>query len=458
MLEFDPVLIERYSGSGPRYTSYPTADRFHSGFTGAEYARAIADRNDRWGSEPLSVYVHLPFCSSLCFYCACNKVITRDRTRSVKYVGYLGREIGLVRERIEGSPRVAQLHWGGGSPTFLSHPEMAKLMQMLHAAFEFTSDAALAIEVDPRTVSAETVEFLARLGFNRMSVGIQDFDPVVQHAVNRVQTEEETRTAIDAARANGFRSVNADLIYGLPRQSVSGFVRTLERVIGLSPDRIALYSYAHVPHLFKPQRKIALQELPTAQEKLAILTLAIERLIGAGYLYIGMDHFAKPDDELARAQRERRLHRDFQGYSIGPGGDLLAFGVSAIGRIGDTYAQNAKSIDGYYASLDAGALPVVRGIALDADDVLRRAVIQALMCEFRIDYATVDAAHRIRFLDYFRSELAALEPLAVDGLVAIDDDGITVTMRGRLLVRAIAMRFDRHWSRALQHATHSKII
>jgi oxygen-independent coproporphyrinogen-3 oxidase len=458
VLDFDPSLIERYGGSGPRYTSYPTADRFHAGFTAVDYARELAKRNHRPATEPLSLYVHLPFCSSLCFYCACNKVITRNRGRSTKYVEYLGREIRLVRERIDLAPRAAQLHWGGGTPTFLPRDEMAELMRMLRAAFELEADASISIEVDPRTADAGTIAFLGDLGFNRISVGIQDFDPEVQRAVNRMQTEEETRTVIDAARANGFRSVNADLIYGLPRQTVRGFAQTLERVVDLAPGRIALYSYAHVPHLFKPQRKIDVGELPPPAEKLAILTLAIERLAAAGYQYIGMDHFAKPDDELARAQREGRLYRDFQGYSVSPGGDLVAFGTSAIGRIGDAYVQNAKSIDDYYAKIDQGSLPTVRGIALTADDRLRRAVIQALMCNFTIDRAAFDAAWSIRFADYFADELRELEPLAADGLVDIGADAITVTPRGRLLVRAVAMRFDRHWMQAQQHATHSKII
>ncbi|HEX8740833.1 MAG TPA: oxygen-independent coproporphyrinogen III oxidase [Casimicrobiaceae bacterium] len=458
MPEFDAALIARYGGSGPRYTSYPTADRFHAGFTSADYEREIAKRNERASTESLSLYVHLPFCSSLCFYCACNKIITRNRGRSAKYVDYVGREIELVRGHIDGSPRATQLHWGGGTPTFLPHEEMAELMRMLRAGFDLTADASISIEVDPRTASAATIAFLGELGFNRISVGIQDFDPEVQRAVNRIQSEDETRTVIEAARANNFSSINADLIYGLPRQTVAGFARTLDRVVDLSPDRIALYSYAHVPHLFKPQRKIAVEDLPAPQDKLAILTLAIERLSAAGYQYIGMDHFAKPDDELARAQREGRLYRDFQGYSVSPGGDLLAFGVSAIGRIGDAYVQNTKTIDDYYARLEGGSLPVARGITLSADDRLRRAVIQALMCDFRVDRAAFDAAWQIRFADYFRGELASLEPLAADGLVDIGDDAITVTPRGRMLVRAVAMRFDRHWMMAQQHATHSKII
>lgn len=457
-LEFDPALIERYGGSGPRYTSYPTADRFHAGFTAADYGGAIAKRNQDRSAQPLSLYVHLPFCTSLCFYCACNKIITRNQGRSRKYVDYLGHEIDLVRARIEGAPRAVQIHWGGGSPTFLPHDEMAELMQMLRAAFEPAPGAAVSIEVDPRTADGETMAFLGSLGFNRVSVGIQDFDPEVQRAVNRIQSEEETRMVIDTARANGFGSVNADLIYGLPRQTVAGFGRTLDRIVDLSPDRIALYSYAHVPHLFKPQRKIAVDELPSPRDKLAILMLAIERLAAAGYLYIGMDHFAKPDDELARAQRDGRLHRDFQGYSVGPGGDLVSFGISAIGRIGDTYVQNVKSLNDYYLKLDGGSLPVARGYALDDDDRVRRAAIQALMCDFRIEYEALGGRFGIRFADYFRDELLSLEPLAADGLVDVGDDAITVTPRGRLLVRAVAMRFDRHWARAQQHATHSKII
>ena len=457
-LEFDPAVIAKYDGFGPRYTSYPTADRFHSGFTAADYVRALQVRNDERPAQPLSLYVHLPFCNTICFYCACNKVITKDHGRSAKYLGYLGREIGIVSGLVEGAPPVQQLHWGGGTPTFLAREEMAALMRILRDGFSFASDAEISIEVDPRKVSADTVAFLGSQGFNRISVGIQDFDPAVQRAVNRIQTEEETRTVIDAARAHGFSSINADLIYGLPKQTVDGFAATLDKVIAAAPDRIALYSYAHVPHLFKPQRRIAVDELPTPEGKLAILALAIDKLGAAGYTYIGMDHFAKPGDELATAQRERKLHRNFQGYSTKPDCDLIALGISAIGKVGTTYVQNVKTLDQYYERLDAHALPVMRGIALDADDVLRRSVIQSLMCDFELEIGAIEAAHGIRFAEHFALELAALKPLAGDGLVTVADGAIAVTPRGRLLVRTIAMQFDRHLREAQQRTQFSRII
>src|SRR5581483_6395761 len=403
-LVLDTALIAKYDGSGPRYTSYPTADRFHEGFNAADYVAAIERRNHLAPGQPLSLYVHLPFCNTICFYCACNKVITKDHGRSAKYIRYVGREIDLVCALVEGSPPVAQLHWGGGTPTFLSHDEMAALMGKLRGAFPFAPDAEVSIEVDPRKVDQATIAFLGTLGFNRISVGIQDFDPAVQKAVNRLQSEAETRAVIDAARGNGFVSVNADLIYGLPLQTVPGFSATLDKVIAASPDRIALYSYAHVPHLFKPQRRISLDQVPSPDQKLAILALAIEKLGAAGYVYIGMDHFAKPDDELAVAQRERKLHRNFQGYSTKPDCDLLAFGISAIGKVGDAYMQNVKTLDEYYAILDAGALPVKRGIELTRDDVIRRDVIQKLMCEFELDFAATGARHGIAFREYFAAD------------------------------------------------------
>jgi len=457
-VEFDTAMIARYDGCGPRYTSYPTADRFGGDFTADDYVRALQVRNDARPAQPLSLYVHLPFCSTICFYCGCNKIVTRDHGRSAKYIRYLGREIDIVCGLIEAAPAVQQLHWGGGTPTFLAREELAQLMQMLRNGFAIAPDAEISIEVDPRKVSAETIAFVGRLGFNRISVGIQDFDPEVQRAVNRIQSEEETRTVIEAARAHGFTSVNVDLIYGLPKQTLAGFSATLDKVISVSPDRIALYGYAHVPHLFKPQRRIAVDDLPSAGAKLGILALAIDRLGAAGYAYIGMDHFARPDDALAIAQRQRTLHRNFQGYSTQPDGDLIALGISAIGKVGATYVQNVKSLDAYYERLDARALPVMRGIALDADDVLRRSVIQSLMCHFELDYGVIESMHGIRFTEYFGTELAALAPLVADGLVVIDDRAITVTRRGRLLVRAIAMRFDRRLRDGNQRAHYSKII
>jgi len=457
-LVIDPVLIRSHDVSGPRYTSYPTADRFGEAFGETEFRQWLAKRNIGGISQPLSVYVHLPFCDTLCYYCACNKVITRDRTRSAKYINYLEKELALLGPLLGNDRRICQLHWGGGTPTFLAREEMARLMRALDGQFQRSADFECSLEVDPRRVEPGTMEFLAGLGFNRVSIGVQDFDPAVQHAVHRVQTVEVTRSVIVAARASGFRSVNLDLIYGLPKQTLDSFNRTLDKVVDLAPDRIALYSYAHLPQVFKPQRRIASAELPSAEAKLQIMTLAIGRLTGAGYVYIGMDHFARPDDELAVAQRQGRLQRNFQGYSTCPESDMLGLGISAIGRVGPTYYQNHKRLDEYYATLDAGRLPVARGIELTPDDLVRRAVIQSLTCHFRVSLESIELAYLIDFESYFRDELADLRRLEKDGLVEITPEWIVVTPRGRLLVRAVCMVFDRYLRERVARAGYSKVI
>ncbi|MDR2017116.1 MAG: oxygen-independent coproporphyrinogen III oxidase [Burkholderiales bacterium] len=457
---FDEALIRKYDEAGPRYTSYPTADRFHNRFTEVDYQKALAARREMSPPEPLSVYLHLPFCSTICYYCACNKIITKDHGRSAKYIRYLARELDLATRLIEGreSRALKQLHWGGGTPTFLSQEEMRDLMGHLRKHFTFTPDAEVSIEVDPRKVDEATVVLLGELGFNRISVGVQDFNADVQKAINRIQSEEETLAVIHAARAHGFVSVNIDLIYGLPKQTLAGFAETLDRVIAVSPDRIALYNYAHVPHMAKPQRRIALEDVPKPEDKLRILALAIEKLGDAGYVYIGMDHFAKPDDELARAQREGTLHRNFQGYTTHADCDLLAFGISGIGKVGSTYVQSVKTLDDYYAMLDAQKLPVLRGYTLTRDDELRRAVIQQLMCQFELVPTKVEAQWGIKFDDCFATERAALRPLAEDGLIEVLSDRIKVTDRGRLLVRTVAMAFDRHLREAETQGKYSKVI
>jgi oxygen-independent coproporphyrinogen-3 oxidase len=457
-LAFDADLVRKYDQSGPRYTSYPTADRFHDRFGPADYVNALVGRSQQRPDDPLSLYVHVPFCNTICFYCGCNKVITKDHGRSAKYIRYVAREIAVVSSILETRAPVVQLHLGGGTPTFLAQEEMADLMGHLTKAFRVAQDAEVSIEVDPRKVDPATIAFLARLGFNRVSVGIQDFDPDVQRAVNRVQSEAETLAVIDAARANGFVSVNADLIYGLPKQTVARFSVTLDKVIAASPDRIALYSYAHLPHLFKPQRRIEVADVPSPAEKLAILALAIAKLGTAGYVYIGMDHFAKPGDELARAQAAGRLHRNFQGYTTRPECDLLAFGISAIGKIGRSYAANVKTLDEYYAILDRGVLPVKRGYELTDDDVVRRDVIARLMCDFVLRPAEVEARHGIRFAEYFDLEVAALAPMVADGLVEVTPEAIRVTPKGRLLVRPVAMLFDRHLREAAEEKRYSRVI
>jgi oxygen-independent coproporphyrinogen-3 oxidase len=457
-LVIDPVLIRRHDVSGPRYTSYPTADRFVEAFGEAELRDWLAKRNIGGISQPLSVYVHLPFCDTLCYYCACNKVITRDHSRSAKYINYLEKELALLGPLLGEDRRICQLHWGGGTPTFLARDEMSRLMRLIDTHFRRSIDLECSLEVDPRRIEPGTMQFLGGLGFNRVSIGVQDFDPAVQHAVHRIQSEEVTRAAIVAARASGFRSVNFDLIYGLPKQTLDRFDRTLDKVIDLNPDRIALYSYAHLPKVFKPQRRIAEAELPSAESRLQIMTLAIGRLTRAGYVYIGMDHFARPGDELAVAQRQGRLQRNFQGYSTFPESDMLGLGISAIGRVGPTYYQNDKRLDDYYAALDSGRLPVARGIELGPDDLVRRAVIQSLSCHFRVSIESIELAYFVDFYRYFRDELADLRRLEQDGLVEISPEWIVVTPRGRLLVRSICMVFDRYLRERQARATYSKVI
>ncbi len=457
-LVIDPVQIRKYDVAGPRYTSYPTADRFVEAFGESDCRHWLGKRNIGGINQPLSVYVHLPFCDTLCYYCGCNKVVTRDHGRSTKYIKYLGKELAAVGALLGSERRICQLHWGGGTPTFLSREEMAELMQLIDAQFVREPRAEISIEVDPRRVEKGRMQFLAGLGFNRVSVGVQDFDPLVQKAVHRIQGEDETRRVIDEARANGFRSVNLDLIYGLPRQTLDSFSVTLDKVLEIAPERIALYSYAHLPRMFKPQRRIAEADLPSPETKLQTLTLAIGRLTRAGYLYIGMDHFAKPDDELAVAQSQGRLQRNFQGYSTYPESDMLGFGISAIGRVGPTYYQNLKSLDEYYDTLDAGRLPVWRGLELTQDDLVRRAVIQGLICNFRLSIESIEIAYLIDFRRYFAAELEDLKRLADDGLVEIQPDWIVVTPRGRLVVRAVCMKFDRYLRASAQRIAYSKVI
>jgi oxygen-independent coproporphyrinogen-3 oxidase len=425
----------------------------------AEAYRAWLGRRTVGGiSKPLSLYVHLPFCNTICYYCACNKIITKDHGRSAKYLKYLDKELSLQAEALDGSRDLVQLHFGGGTPTFLSHDELRQLMASIRKHFRLLPNGEYSIEVDPRKVDAATVALLAELGFNRMSVGVQDVDPEVQAAVNRIQSIEETRDVIENARASGFKSVSVDLIYGLPKQSLDSIARTLDEVIAMSPDRLSVYNYAHLPSLFKPQRRINEAEMPSGDAKLQILQLVIRRLTEAGYVFIGMDHFAKPDDELTIAQRQGRLHRNFQGYSTYAECDLLSIGVSAIGKVGPTYAQNYKTLDEYYDALDRGVLPVLRGIEASPDDLLRRSIIQALMCHFEVSIEALEIAHVIDFQEYFKEEIPDLKEMEDAGLLRLSDRWITVLPPGRLLVRAIAMVFDRYLRHARQTARYSKVI
>lgn len=407
---------------------------------------------------PLSIYVHIPFCESVCYYCACNKVITKHHDKAAEYIRYLSREVDLHVSHFGKGHSVSQLHLGGGTPTFLSDAELADLMAMLRRSFGFVPGGEYSIEVDPRTVTVERLRHLHALGFNRLSFGVQDFDPAVQKAVHRVQPAEQVFALAEAARDIGFESLNVDLIYGLPMQTPESFARTLAQVNQLRPDRIALYAYAHLPTRFKPQRRIVSAELPSAADKLSMLSASLDAFSESGYVYVGMDHFALPDDALAVAKRQGRLHRNFQGYSTQPDCDLIALGVSAIGRIGATYSQNAKTLDEYYDALDQGRLPIVRGLAVSRDDLVRRSVIMALMCQGRVQFESIELGHLIDFKSYFARELEKLADLASHGLVKVDDSGIEVTASGWYLVRAIAMTFDRYIQVDQDRARFSKII
>ena len=457
---FDEALIRRFDINGPRYTSYPTADRFGPEFEAEAYHRQLEQRRGNPANRrPFSLYFHLPFCTTICYYCACNKIITQDHGRSAKYLKYLGRELALQTSVLDPQDNaVEQLHWGGGTPTFLSHDEMRQLMAMTRRHFRLLDGGEYSIEVDPRKVDHATVDLLAELGFNRMSLGVQDFDERVQQAVNRIQSEEETFAVIDAARANGFKSISIDLIYGLPRQSVAGFDRTLDRVLSVNPDRLSIYNYAHLPTLFKPQRRILDSDLPVPEARLEILSLAIDKLTDAGYVFIGMDHFAKPDDELAVAQRAGRLHRNFQGYSTHSDCDMLSFGITSIGKVGASYSQNVKTLDEYYDRLDNGILPVYRGITLTPDDELRRAIIQSLMCHFELPFEKFEAAYGIAFSSYFAAELADLAEMEAAGLLRVEAGRVVVLPPGRMLVRAISMVFDARLRANRTQNRYSKVI
>jgi oxygen-independent coproporphyrinogen-3 oxidase len=453
-----PETIQKCDVSGPRYTSYPTADRFVEAFTEDAYKLTLDQRRVGGLALPLSIYVHIPFCENLCFYCACNKIITKHHERSVEYLGYLSKEIDLHVKHLGVGQTISQLHLGGGSPTFFSDDELSELMAMITRSFTLTPGGEYSIEIDPRTVDEKRLAHIASLGFNRLSFGVQDFDPEVQKAVHRIQPAEQVFSLVEAARALKFDSVNVDLIYGLPKQTSESFKKTLEQVVALKPERIALYAYAHLPERFKPQRRIDSYELPAASDKIGMLSNALSTFVDAGYVYIGMDHFALPTDALAIAKRQGRLHRNFQGYSTQPDCDLIGLGVSSIGRIGATYSQNAKTLEEYYDFLNQGRFPVVRGLALSRDDLVRRAVIMALMCQGSLQYESIELAYMIDFKSYFATELEALKELEKTGMVVLEDAGIQVTDFGWFFVRAVAMLFDRYLQTDRNRARFSKII
>lgn len=499
LIDFDRELIASLPSSGPRYTSYPTADRFDVAFRQPEYVQVLDD-NLISGNKPVSLYVHIPFCSVICYYCGCNKVITKDTSKADEYLAYLEKEMHLLKPHLHGKHPLAQLHFGGGTPTFLSDEQLERIFEMIKTHFELLPDGEYSIEIDPRKVSRESVFHLAKLGFNRMSVGIQDFDPKVQEAVNRVQSYDEVKSVMDSAREAGFKSISVDLIYGLPYQTVESIRQTFDTVLSLNPDRLALYHYAHLPHIFKPQRRIDTDVVPSSEEKLDMLQYAVHFLDKQGYVFIGMDHFAKPEDELAIALKEGRLQRNFQGYSTYADCDLIAIGVSSIGKIGRAYSQNQRNLADYYADLDDDRLPIMRGLLLSDDDVLRREIIQDLMCRFALNfgnyeqrlpeknkeqdkgYSAQEVAHmkkmaelgvissallakfevgqtkRQTFSEYFAEEMPELQDLAKRGLIELTDKGLTVTPKGRFLIRNIAMVFDYYLRHQETRATYSKTV
>ena len=450
--------LRKYDVPGPRYTSYPTADRFVEAFTEDTYKQALDHRRVTSKGQALSMYVHIPFCESLCFYCACNKIITKHHKRGTEYLRYLSREIDMHVAHLGADQAISQLHLGGGSPTFLSDDELSELMAMIKRSFSLPPGGEYSIEIDPRTVDEQRLKHLAELGFNRVSFGVQDFDYEVQKAVHRIQPAEQVFDLTRLAHQFKFQSVNVDLIYGLPKQTPESFATTLKQVVELRPERIALYAYAHLPERFKPQRRISQYELPTAAAKISMLSEAITTFLDAGYVYIGMDHFALPTDSLAIAKQQGRLHRNFQGYSTQADADLIGLGVSSIGKIGATYSQNAKTLEEYYDRLDQGRFPVTRGLALSRDDLIRRSVIMAIMCHGELRYESIELSYMIDFKEYFSHELTLLKEKESTGMLVMEDDGFKVTETGWFFIRAIAMVFDRYLQVDTNRARFSKII
>lgn len=443
-IKFDLALINRYDKAGPRYTSYPTALELHEGFGDEDYRQQIAKSNAAGG--PLSLYFHIPFCDTVCFYCACNKIVTKNRKHAEPYLESLYKEISLLGALFDNQRVVNQLHWGGGTPTFLSFEQMRQLMTVTrqHFLLKDDDDCEYSIEVDPRETNSHTIKQLRELGFNRISLGLQDFDPAVQKAVNRIQSEEQTFRVLADAKTEGFKSTNIDLIYGLPLQSVDTFADTLDKIMAAEPDRFSIFNYAHMPTRFKTQRQINEADMPSAEVKLEILQMVGQKLTTAGYVYIGMDHFAKPNDALAIAQREGKLYRNFQGYSTHSDCDLIGFGITSIGRVGDAYIQNVKELDEYEQLIKINKLPVYKGVTLDFDDQLRRAVITYIICHFELNFSSIEDAFSINFAEYFAKELTELAPMEIDGLITISATGIQVLSAGRLLIRNVCMVFDKY--------------
>ncbi|QLB13830.1 oxygen-independent coproporphyrinogen-3 oxidase [Bisgaardia hudsonensis] len=452
-ITWDLELIKKYNNSGPRYTSYPTALEFSDSYTNEDFKEAV----NRYPERPLSLYVHIPFCHKLCYFCACNKTITRHQHKADIYLDYVEKEV-KQRAKLFQNRLVTQIHWGGGTPTYLTEEQSARLMNMLTDNFKIADDAEISIEMDPREIELSMLDHLQNIGFNRISMGIQDFNKAVQQAINRQQDEAFISLLIERARALGFQSINLDLIYGLPLQDVESFMFTLKKVIDLNPDRLSVFNYAHLPSRFAGQAKIKDAQLPSPETKLIILQKTIETLRTAGYRFIGMDHFAKPDDELAIAQEKGILHRNFQGYTTQEECDLLGLGVSAISLLGDHYAQNQKELKHYYASIEATGIALHKGLKMTNEDCLRRDVIKQLICNFKLDYKSIENLYHINFKEHFKEDLALLAPLVEDDLLSISDEGLQVSSKGRLLIRNICLCFDTYSRQQAKRQQFSRII
>ncbi|MCX7762736.1 MAG: oxygen-independent coproporphyrinogen III oxidase [Candidatus Kryptonium sp.] len=446
----DIQLLKKYDRPGPRYTSYPPAPAFSKDFGPDDYRNAIVENNLQNSKSDLSLYFHIPFCDTLCYFCGCNMLVTHRRETIRKYLDYLKKEIDMVWRLISPERKVTQLHWGGGTPSYLDPDEIRELGNFINERFRYVDEPEVGVEIDPRGLTYEHMKAFQEVGFNRISMGVQDFDPKVQKAVNRIQPETITRQAIDWARELGFRSINIDLIYGLPFQTVESFEKTIDKIIELSPERLAVFNFAYVPWLKPHQRVIKKEDLPTPEVKLQILKMTIEKLTEAGYVYIGMDHFAKPDDELAIAQREKTLYRNFQGYSTRAGADLYAFGMSAISQFQNIYAQNYKELKDYYARIDEEKFPTVVGYKMSQDDIIRKHVIMRLMCDMELTKSEVERKFGINFDEYFADSLPKLQEFIDDGLVELTDDKIIVTLMGRLVIRNIAMCFDAYLEKMMK--------
>ncbi|GBD87917.1 oxygen-independent coproporphyrinogen-III oxidase [bacterium BMS3Abin03] len=458
MFEVDLKKFEKYDKPGPRYTSYPTAPQFNENFKREDYLDEIVKTNYGEQTPDLSLYLHIPYCDTLCYFCGCNMLITRNRDRINEYIKYLQKEIDLIRAYILPDRKVAQHHWGGGTPTYLNPDEINQLSSYINQSFAFKDDAEVSCEIDPRELTKAHLEALRNNGFNRISMGVQDFNEKVQKAVNRIQPEDMTRQVINWVRELGFQSINLDLIYGLPFQTLDTFADTVDKIIDISPDRIAVFNYAHVPWMKKHQALIHPEDLPAPEEKLDILKTTIEKLTGAGYVFIGMDHFAKPDDELSTALKEKKLYRNFQGYSTNAGADLYAFGITSISQLKNIYAQNYKTEKEYYKALDDEQIPTAKGYRLTEDDQIRREVIMKLMCDFELNFKSIEDKFNINFKDYFSWGLNNLKEMQKDELVEISNEGITVKDMGRLLIRNIAMNFDGYIERKEDKAKYSRTV